>query len=90
MSQHSGDSLLSSEQENRPENCALLYREVTQKKRRTIDWDIFWLREVLFVSAPVLLVVLTVPKTDYIHTLRLAILLVLLLGLTLFNVIWAR
>lgn len=41
------------------------------------------------MSTPVLLVVLMLPKTDYIHTLGLAILLVILLGLTLFNVIWA-
>ena len=84
-----GRERLSSGQGNRPDNRAFLYSKVTQEKRRTIDWDIFWIREVLFASTPVLLVVLMLPKAGYIHTRGLAILLVILLGLTLFNVIWA-
>lgn len=60
----------------------------TQKKRR-IDWEMFWFREVLFLGVPVVLAVITLPRGDTIHTVRLAVLLATLLGLTLVNVIWA-
>ena len=67
----------------------LLYRETMQKQVRRIEWDIFWFREVLFLGAPVLIAVFTLPRGDTIHTVRLAVLLLILLGLTLLNMIWA-
>ena len=54
-----------------------------KKERREIDRGIFWIREVLFLSAPVLFAVFTMPRGDSIHTVRLAALLAILLGLTL-------
>jgi hypothetical protein len=54
-----------------------------------VDWTIFWFREVLFLSVPVLLAVFTLPRGDHIHTARLEVLLAILLGLTLLNVVWA-
>jgi hypothetical protein len=60
-----------------------------QTTMRKIDWDIFWFREVLFLSLPLLLAVLTLPRGDHIRAVRLGVLLVILLGLTLFNAVWA-
>ena len=59
-------------------------------KRKEFDWDIFWIREVLILGIPVLLIVFTIPRgDDHIHIAKLAMLLAILLGLTLLNVTWA-
>lgn len=56
--------------------------------RRVIEWEIFWFREVLFISMAMLIVVFTLPTGDHIHSARLAVLLTVLIGLTLVNVLW--
>ena len=66
-----------------------IYREAMLTTMRKIDWDIFWLREVLFLSVPVLLAVFTLPGGDHFHAVRLSVLLVILIGLTFFNAVWA-
>jgi hypothetical protein len=58
-------------------------------KKPEIDWDIFWFREVLFLSLPVLAAVLTLGKGDHIHSARLAGLIGILLCLTMINLSWA-
>jgi hypothetical protein len=55
---------------------------------RKLDWDFFWLREVLFLSAPVLVAVSTLPRGEHMHAVRLAVVLTTLLGLTLVNLVW--
>jgi hypothetical protein len=58
-------------------------------RKPEIDWDIFWFREVLFLSLPVMATVLTLAKGDHIHGARLARLIAILLFLTMFNLTWA-
>ena len=58
------------------------------KKRRTIEWNVFWLREVVFLGIPVLFAVFTLPRGDTIHAFRLGTLLVVLLSLTVGNILW--
>jgi hypothetical protein len=59
-------------------------------KNRKIDWEVFWLREVLFLALPALSAVAVLPKGGHIHTARVALLIVIQLCLTMFNVYWAR
>ena len=56
--------------------------------QRNIDWQIFWIREILFLSLPTLIAVSTVKPGEYIHHGRLAALLAVLLCLTVLNVFW--
>lgn len=58
------------------------------KNWREIEWNIFWLREILFISLPILFAVFTLPRGDYIHPVRLAVLLAILFALTVVNVLW--
>ena len=57
--------------------------------RGRIDWQTFWVREILILFVPWPIAVLTVPKTSYIGPFGVAVLLAILLGLTLWNLIWA-
>jgi hypothetical protein len=59
-------------------------------KNRKIDWEVFWLREVLFLALPALSAVAVLPKGGHIHAARVALLIVIQLCLTMFNVYWAR
>jgi hypothetical protein len=59
-------------------------------KNRKIDWEVFWLREVLFLALPALSAVAVLPKGGHIHPARVALLIVIQLCLTMFNVYWAR
>ena len=54
-----------------------------------IDWQTFWIREIIILFAPWPIAVLTVPKSSYIRPAGVAVLLAILLGLTLWNLIWA-
>ena len=56
---------------------------------RHFDWQIFWLREVLFLSLPWLIVVFALHRGDYIHYVRAAVLLSVQLCLTILNILWA-
>ena len=58
------------------------------KNWRKIEWDIFWFREILFISLPVLFAIFTLPRGDYLHPDRLAVLLAILFALTVANVLW--
>ena len=57
--------------------------------RSRIDWQTFWVREILILFVPWPIAVLTVPKSSYIGPVGVAVLLAILLGLTLWNLIWA-
>jgi hypothetical protein len=59
------------------------------KKRREIDWELFWFLEVAFLSVPVLVTVISLPKGEIIHAPKLLILLAILSLLTLGNILWA-
>ncbi len=51
-------------------------------------WQLFWFLEVVFLAAPTLITVLVFQRSDPVLTPhRLAVLLVVLIGLTTFNVI---
>ena len=58
------------------------------KNSRKIEWDLFWFREILFISLPVLFAIFTLPRGDYLHPNRLAVLLAILFALTVVNVLW--
>jgi hypothetical protein len=57
--------------------------------RARIDWQTFWVREIIILFVPWPIAVLTVPKSSYIRPAGVAVLLAILLGLTLWNLIWA-
>jgi hypothetical protein len=57
-------------------------------QRRAFDWEIFWFREVLFLSLPWLIVVFTLRRGDYIHHVRLVLVLSIQLCLTILNILW--
>jgi hypothetical protein len=59
-------------------------------KKRKIDWEVFWLWEVLFLALPALSAVFMLPKGGHIHSARVVLLIVVQLCLTMFNVYWAR
>ena len=51
-------------------------------------WQLFWLLEILFLAAPTLITVIVFQRSEPVLTPhRLAILLVVLIGMTAFNVI---
>ena len=56
--------------------------------RRAFDWQIFWLREVLFLSVPWLIAVFALPRGHYIDPARLEVLLSIQLCLTILNILW--
>ena len=56
--------------------------------RRQLDWQIFWLREVLVLSVPMFIVIFALPRGEHIHTEELTVLLTVLIGLTVMNVLW--
>ena len=58
-------------------------------ERGQIDWGAFWIREVIVLFVPWPIAVLSVPKSSYIRPVGVAILLVILLGLTVCNIMWA-
>ena len=58
-------------------------------EKRRIDWEVFWLREVLILALPTLSAVLRLPKGGYLHTAGLILLIVILFCLTMFNLSWA-
>lgn len=58
------------------------------RRRRKIEWNDFWLREVVCLSIPALIAVFTLPPGETIHAHRLEILLLVLFSLTLGNVLW--
>ena len=53
-----------------------------------IDWGAFWIREVVVLFVPWPIAVLTVPRSSYIRPAGVAILLAILLGLTIWNILW--
>ena len=57
-------------------------------ERRQIDWGAFWIREVVVLFVPWPIAVLTVPRSSYIRPAGVAILLAILLGLTIWNILW--
>ena len=57
--------------------------------REKIDWQAFWVREVLVLFLPWPIAVFTVPKSSYIRPVGAAVLLAILLGLTVLNIAWA-
>jgi putative effector of murein hydrolase LrgA (UPF0299 family) len=57
--------------------------------RARIDWQTFWIREIVILFVPWPIAVLTVPKSSYIGPVGVAVLLAILLGLTLWNLLWA-
>lgn len=58
------------------------------RHRRQIDWNAFWIREVSVLSLPTLIAVFTLSPGEYIHEVRLAVVLVVLVLLTLGNILW--
>jgi len=57
--------------------------------RARIDWQTFWIREIVILFVPWPIAVLTVPKSSYIGPVGVAVLLAILLGLSLWNLLWA-
>ena len=57
--------------------------------RARIDWQTFWIRQIVILFVPWPIAVLTVPKSSYIGPVGVAVLLAILLGLTLWNLLWA-
>ena len=55
---------------------------------RDFDWQIFWMWELAFLSIPLLIAVVTVPRHDYMHHAKLTVVLSVQLGLTILNVLW--
>ena len=58
------------------------------KNIRTLDWELFWVLEVLAIAAPFLIAVLTLPRTGAIGHVRLVTVMSIQLGLTAFNCGW--
>ena len=58
-------------------------------KNRKIDWEAFWLWEMFFLALPAMSAVFMLPKRGHIHSARVALLIVIQLCLTMFNVYWA-
>jgi len=57
--------------------------------RARIDWQTFWIREIVILFVPWPIAVLTVPKSSYIGPVGVAVLIAILLGLPLWNLLWA-
>lgn len=57
---------------------------------REFDWQRFWLQEVVVLGAPTLITVMTSPENPPLSRPRLVILLVVLLGMSAFNVILSK
>jgi hypothetical protein len=57
------------------------------RKLQTFDWQLFWLLEVIFLGAPTLVTIMAFRVDGTLPLHRAAILLVVLLGLTGFNLI---
>ena len=55
---------------------------------KQFDWEMFWLRQVLFLSVPLLLAVFTLHHESSISLHRLGIVLIVQLSLTVLNVAW--
>lgn len=55
---------------------------------KQFDWEMFWIREVLFLAAPLLIAVLTLHHETRIPLHRLGIALIVQLSLTVLNVAW--
>ena len=65
---------------------------MSEKSRRDmhqIDWGSFWFREVIFLTLPLFIAVFSLPKGATLSLQEGAVLLGILLGLTVFNAIWA-
>jgi hypothetical protein len=59
------------------------------QRRKEIDWQVFWFRQILFLAVPLFIAVFTVPKRGgYVPPDRLAYLAVVLLGLSVLNIAW--
>ena len=58
-------------------------------KNRQVDWNVFWIRQVLVLAVPLLAAVSTVRRDTYLTPQRAGVLLSILLGLTFLNVIWS-
>ena len=57
------------------------------RKLQTLDWQLFWLLEVIFLGAPTLVTIMAFRVDGALPLHRAAILLLVLLGLTGFNLI---
>jgi hypothetical protein len=55
---------------------------------RTLDWELFWVLEVVAIAVPFLVAVLTLPRTGAIGHVRLVTVVSVQLGLTAFNCGW--
>jgi len=60
------------------------------RELREFDWQRFWLQEVVILSVPLLFLVMTSRAVPPLNEPRLVILLVFIVGMTMFNVIQNR
>jgi len=60
-----------------------------RNKKEEIDWQVFWFREVLLLGTPWLIAVSLQRQDTYISPARIAVLLLIQLGLTILNVLWS-
>jgi hypothetical protein len=63
--------------------------ELMLEYRSRIDWQTFWIREIIILFVPWPIAVLALPKSSYIGPVGVSVLLAILIGLTLWNLIWA-
>lgn len=57
---------------------------------RNFDWPQFWLQEVVIISAPLLIMVMTATHEPALSNIKLTVLLVLISAMTAFNVFLVR
>lgn len=60
------------------------------REPQAFDWQLFWLLEVTFLGLPTLITILAFRGGPTVRPSRLAVLLVVLLGLTVLNVILTK
>lgn len=65
-----------------------LFKNV-RHKLQGLDWELFWLLEVLVLAVPFLVAILLLPHHSYLGRERLAPLISLQLCATVLNVVWA-
>ena len=59
-----------------------------RNQTKQFDWQMFWIRQVLFLAAPLLIPVFTLRHGTSISPPRVAAILTVQLSLTVFNVAW--
>ena len=83
-----GNSTLRAKQQANSKIVQLLM--VKAPELQGFDWPGFWLREVIFLGLPTLITIIAFRGGPTLRPSRLAVLLLVLLGLTVFNVILSR